>query len=218
GTDHRIPVDNSQNVVIDCPAMGIVPGDTVTFEGGVRLRRHTIRLCNGTEGAPILFRNDLTDDEPAVFSRAGGTNDFIVRLDNSSNVIFDGTAKYDGASAGVCGETDGDIDKCGIQYWPSAENTQPSSFFKINGTARNITIRGVGCDVMWGTTYNYTRAICFQMHDNAKLLPDGIDQVDVMNGEPGTELLWHENWTIEHTVCRNARDECRYIGTNYKTG
>lgn len=217
GADHFIPLDNSQNIVIDCAADGIMPGDTVTFQAGVRLVRHTIRNCVGTADAPIVFRNDPTANQPVVFSRMGRTGDFIVRWDNNAYTVLDGTAKYVGAPSGVCGD-DGNMARCGIQYRPSAENTQPSSFFKINGTARHMTLRGIGCDVMWQSIYSNTRAICFQLHDNSKFLPSGITQRDVMLGAPGTSELWHENWTIEHTVCRNARDECRYIGTNYETG
>lgn len=218
GTDWYIPFNANQQVIIDCEAMGIKPGDTVTFQGGIRLAQTVVRWCEGAPGAHIVVRNDPTSTVPLVLSRSGGTGNFVMRWDNNQYTTLDGTGKYVGAPAGVCGDTDGNVAKCGIQFRPSSENTQPSSYFKINGVARHMTIRGVACDVRWQSDFQNTRGICFHLHDNSKVLPPGVSQADVMNGAAGTAELWNENWIIEHTVCRNAREECRYVGTNYSGG
>src|SRR5690606_4240923 len=186
GPDWYIPLNANQQVIIDCVAMGSKPGDTVTFEGGVRLAQTVVRWCEGAPGAPIVVRNDPTSTVPLVLSRSGGTGNFVMRWDNNQYTTLDGTGKYVGAPARVCEDTDGNVAKCGIQFRPNSDNTQPSSYFKINGVARHMTIRGVGCDVRWQSDFTNTRGICFHLHDNAKVLPAGVTQADVMNGAAGT--------------------------------
>lgn len=220
---------NASSSQQDVNASSCSPGDTILldFNGTSHTGKLVIRNIAGTSSSPVQIVNDTADATPATFSRASGSGNFLFVITNSEHFVLDGTGKYSGAPSGTCGDDadldEPDIDKCGI-FLTVTGAASPSSFLMITGTSHNFEVKGIACDGRKDDATSVTPSgffnsggICFQVNDHTLLLPQGITQLDVMNGVAGTSQYWRENIVVSDSVCKFHRGECWYLGPNYGT-
>lgn len=134
---------------VDCASFegGVQPGDKLVLTGS---SRGTIKFanCYGTVQNPITISNDTSQSGPLVITKTG--DGFGSECRNCEHVVIDGTGKWKGAPAGVCGSSiiDGDWslgrNNCGIVLRCAAG--APHSALRIGGSSKHITVKGVEVD------------------------------------------------------------------------
>lgn len=205
------------------------PGDILQIDGGVR-GPLKIRNCAGTPAAPIIIRNDITDNEPTTVRRStGSTGGAIFECENCNGIEIDGTGKYSGADSGLLGydettqtrrgynTTTKDLNpltQAGIIVTRTATANRPSQYFRLSGTScmSNATtagyckIKGIAVDGVdhADVATEGGSGICFSMNDDNVL----------RSANPGT---WRENVTVENNLalmCGASNGEGIYFGPN----
>ena len=195
--DHSI---GAETPTINCAAMNIQPGDTVTLAGGTR-GNLAIRSCKGTASNKITFRNDPNSDTRTVIQAQGDKGFRGVDCLDCEHVVIDGLGKWQGAPTGVCGierstRTEGRT-QCGIRVIRTTGN--PTTLFAFRGTSKNITVRGVEID---GSEQNSGGAgIGMYINDR--------NYDNVSGGE------WRENFLVENVYFHDTFHEGIYAGPNY---
>lgn len=195
--NHRI---SSNQEVVDCRALGVNPGDTLTLAGTSR-GKLSVRNCFGASGKRILIQNDPNERGPLVIRAQGNDGHQGIECIDCEFVTFDGTKKWVGAPAGICG-----IDRsgrkegrtqCGIQVVRDSGN--PTSLFSVRGSSKNFTIRGVEID---GTNQPGGVGMGLSINDREYSKAEN----------PGE---WRENFLVENNYFHSVRHEGMYIGPNY---
>ena len=189
----------------DCVSQGVNAGDTITLLGTAR-NSITFTNCKmGTSANPVTIRNDVTESGPLVISRGG--SGFAFHIDDSDNLIVDGTGLWSGVAAGKgCGtdfsDTTGDEtdQACGIVI--QCTGSSVTSFIKVKDDATNLTIQGVEIDGNFPTCVR--PGIGMQLHDNNHFQADN----------PGE--YW-EGYFIQDNYIHDTATECLYAGANIAT-
>jgi hypothetical protein len=197
--DHFIAPSTSS---VDCQNFsgGIKPGDTITLAAGMRgaLR---VRNCAGTTQNPIFIRNDTSGRGPTVMRRTSAqTGGFVFECTNCTDVVIDGTGKWNGAPSGAyCGAPDG-RDGCGIKITATVADDSPSTFLKLQGTSTRVTVRGVEIDGRWPDLN--TGGIGIQTNDSNVTVSTHPD-------------LWREDMVYEQNYIHHTYMSALYIGPNW---
>lgn len=155
-------------------------GDTIVLAAGNHDGSGTALAftnCEGTASSPLTIRNDTSGGGPAVIRRTGGSSGgTIFECTTCNNVVIDGTGKWSGAAAGVCGATFDDGINCGIKITRSAGGiSKPSQYLRLNGltatsagslgsTPRTIRLKGILVDGLDSSTSG--TGICFSLNDH----------------------------------------------------
>jgi hypothetical protein len=140
----------SGTATVDCDTYEsggrVDPGDILQIAGGVR-GPLTIRDCSGTTDAPIIIRNDVTDNEPATVRMTSGSG-AIFTITNSSDWELDGSGKFVGADSGVLGIDPDTLAQGTTQAGIIVERTggTASHALRIEGDSEKFAIRGVKVD------------------------------------------------------------------------
>ncbi len=184
--DYKIP---AQTATFDCAK--VKPGDTVTLSSGTR-GPLTIRSCNGTSANPIIIRNDPGASSPAVISRSGGSaGGFLFSCNTCIGVEIDGSYKWNGAPNNKT---------YGIKI-TLAGGPEPTSFLRIAGLSRFVTIRNI--EIAGIFPKGSSTGIGISVNDHS-----------VKRSEyPG---LWREGFLIEDNYIHNVSVSGMYIGPNYR--
>lgn len=202
--NHSIPVGTAS-----FDGAMVKPGDTVVLAAG---SRGPLKISNlaGSLSSPIIVRNDTTASGPVVIRRtAGSAGGYVFECRNCVNVVFDGSAGWSGAPVGTCSGISAATwpaiqppgARCGIKVTMTGGES-PSAFFKMLGTSRNFTIRGVEVDGVW---------------PSIAINGTGIDVNDheVSAAQTG---LWRENILIEDCYIHDVQGEGMYVGPNWLAG
>jgi hypothetical protein len=188
--------------IVDCGALGVGPGDTITLEGPTR-GNITIRDCYGESGSRIKIQNDSTRNTPLVIEAEGDGGFRGIECVNCEFVTIDGTGKWVGAPSGVCGISSSDREEgrtqCGIQIVRASGN--PNTLIRFRGSSKNFTLRGIEID---GRDQSGGVGIGLSINDKQ------YKKVDY----PGE---WRENIRIENNYIHDTYHEGMYIGHNYGT-
>lgn len=200
--------------VFDCNAPpGVVPGDTVVIESGVR-DALIIRNCAGTADAPITIQNDRSGTGPVVIRNAKPSkgSGFVFQIQNARHVVIDGTGGWKGMPDGAyCGAPNGTTG-CGIQIVSTAPGDSPTAYMAIRGgpgrdaiNMRDQVIKGIMIDGSgsFGGAGGPRIGLSFNDHRiSANRFPE----------------VWRENITIEQNYITNVWNEGLYIGPNWIAG
>lgn len=148
---HEVGANTSS---LDCStyAGGVRPGDRLVLVGR---SRGPIKFnnCEGTASSPIVITNDTSQSGPLVISQSG--DGFQTQCTNCEHVVIDGTGKWSGAPAGVCGAdlVDGDwrlgTKQCGIVL--KCVSGSPHSGLRLSGSSKHVTVKGVEIDANFPT-------------------------------------------------------------------
>src|SRR5262245_28277198 len=112
------------------------PGDVLTLQSGTR-GVLSIQGCKATAANPIIIRNDPRGNGPTIIRRSGGgSGGFLFSCNSCVGVVIDGSYKWQGAPSGKT---------YGIQVTMTGGGA-PTSFMKIGGLSRFVTIRNVEVD------------------------------------------------------------------------
>lgn len=185
-------------------------GDVIVLAAGTH-REIQFRNCDGASlSSPITIRNNTAGGGPAVISTVG-TPGF--GLENSTFITVDGTGKWSGAPAGICGytattQTEGTT-QCGIVI-ESADTSNPTHYFRLDGqVTRGITVKGVEIDGTGATGGG--SGIGFSLNDHNFQFDDCVGGVS--NPECWREDITFENVYVHHVGSANA-GEGLYLGPN----
>jgi hypothetical protein len=171
----------------------VKPGDTVTIASGTR-GPLKITDCGASASNPIVIRNDPRGTAPVVIRRASGSSGgFVFACTSCIGVVIDGSYKWQGAPAGTT---------YGIKVTMTGGGS-PSSFLKIDGFSRFVTLRYLEIDGAWPEIAQ--NGIGISINDHSIL----------RSSYPG---LWREGILIEHNYVHDVEGEGMYIGGGYKYG
>lgn len=202
-----IPI-TSANSTVDCDTFEsggrVDPGDVLQIDDGTR-GALLIRDCTGTAEAPIIIRNDISGNGPAILRDSNGSQggDFFECL-NCVNVQIDGTGKWVGAPDAGCGIDPDDLSEdktgCGIQLDNDGNDPLPTKWILFSGTSSDYTIQGVEIDGTGGSGIGGIGISC----------NDGQTQRTAANE-------WRENIVIQYNYWHDTgatQGEGLYCGAN----
>lgn len=184
---------------VDCRSFGggIRAGDSVILSGRSR-GPVTFNDCEGTAVNPITIRNDTSLTGPLIIEQGG--EGFQTRCNNCKYVVIDGTGKWAGAPAGVCGASiiDGQwqlgTSQCGIVL--RCTGGSPHSSLRISGSSQFMTIKGLEID---GNRPVCKRGSGLSVNDH-QYVP-----------KPGE---WREGFVITNNYIHHAATTGLYFGPN----
>lgn len=201
-----------------CAQLGAGPGDTVIIDGtgGTPTRANlVIQNCMGTPSAYITFKNDATKTGPLTFN---GSTTWGIQIKDSRYISIDGTDKWSGASAEVCGVDPNESNRmlpptgarqCGIKLSGGFQ-----SAIKRSGDASFITLKGI--EIAGNGTSSGIRSGVAANDHQTKL--SGVTQAQCVNGTAAQKATcasqWQEGWVMTNLYCHDTFSECFYIGSN----
>jgi hypothetical protein len=107
----------------------------------------------GTASSPIVITNDTSLSGPLVVSQSG--DGFKTQCMDCEHVVIDGTGKWNGAPAGICGANlvNGEwrlgTEQCGIVL--KCVSGSPHSGLRLAGGSKHVTVKGVEIDLNFPT-------------------------------------------------------------------
>jgi hypothetical protein len=171
----------------------IDPGDVLTLPSGTR-GELTIRNCKATAANPIVVRNDPRGNGPTIIRRSGGSSGgFLFSCNTCIGVVIDGSYKWQGAPSGKT---------YGIQITMTGGGA-PTSFMKIGGLSRFVTVRNVEIDGKWPAIAKSGA---------------GVRLNDLQIRRSAYPGLWREGILFEDNYIHDVANEGMYIGANYSDG
>lgn len=192
---------------------GAGPGDTIIINGGTR-GALLINDCAGSPSSYLSIVNDTTDSVPVTIS-SSATYPLIVQ--DLIYVTIDGTGKWSGAGSNGCGNLD-NPDKmqpppgtrnCGFVVAPTGT---PTSFVKLRGTTKFLTIKGLECNGAGNGARN-----CLGMNDHQTKLV-GVTQLQCQTSPNGAcKDQWREGIVLEDNYIHDTNTEATYVGANANT-
>jgi len=192
-------VVSPETKTVECQTMngGIRPGDTLVLAGRSR-SAITFNNCKGTESNPITISNDVRESGPLIVNQSG--TGFQTQCKNCEYVVIDGTGKWSGAPAGVCGTSiDGGNWKlgrnnCGIVL--RCVSGGPQSGLRVSGSSKFVTIKGVEID---GNVPKCSLRIGLSVNDHTYI------------PKPGE---WREGIRLLNNYVHHTGTEGMYVGPN----
>ncbi len=195
---HAVSVSTS---AIDCQTYsgGIRPGDIVVLKGPKR-GKINFKNCKGTAEQPIQIKNDTQAAGPLIIEHSG--DGFQTTCINCEYVNWDGTGKWVGAPAGLCGVSvvGGDYklgrSHCGIIFRCISGSAHRG--LRFSGSSKNFTVKGVELD---GNFPACTSGIGLSINDHEYNVTD----------HPGE---WREGMHILNNYIHHSGTSATYIGGN----
>jgi hypothetical protein len=200
---HSVAPDVSN---VDCRSFsgGVRPGDTLVLRGR---SRGSIKFsnCFGTQSQPIAIQNDASESGALVIKRSGGNTG--LECTNCENVVIDGTGKWAGAPAGICGATIADGEwqlgtrQCGIVVQCVAGSSSPH-LIRLDGSSKRVTVKGVEVD---GNYPACSRGTAISVNDHKYRLSE----------HPGE---WREGFLLTRNYIHDTAGSGIYFGPNQAAG
>lgn len=178
-------------------AGGVRPGDRLVLAGR---SRGPIKLsnCVGTASNPITVTNDTSLSGPLVVNQSG--DGFQTQCTDCEHVVIDGTGKWNGAPAGLCGAdlANGEwrlgTDNCGIVL--KCVSGGPHSGLRLSGSSKHVTVKGVEIDANFPTC---KKGIGLSVNDHTYTPRAGE---------------WREGIKLLHNYVHRTEGEGIYVGPN----
>jgi hypothetical protein len=169
----------------DAAAEGVMPGDIIEIEGGVR---GALRINNvvGTLGNRITIRSDPTQ-QVIIRNASARSGWFVFVIDDSQHWHLDGSST---ASAFY-----------GFLITTMFAGDAPSAYLQLWGTCRDYEIDHVEVDGKW-------------LPDGSGLGQNGIG-IQHNDANIAFGSMWRENIRIHHCFVHDGRGEGIYMGPNY---